>query len=804
MPLVPPPPLGLLPSRLRWRLVLPVSLVVFAILVGYGADAARRQSELFESLIVRHGQGLARSIAAACSNAVLAQDGAALEHMLLNEMRYEQVLSLQALDATGHLVADVDRQGGQPTVHRDRPAPAIPAMSGDWIAHGKLPGRAHTGWHWHPVNGDLVIWATIPGQAGSPLGWIRATFDMTAAHDAQHAMWRHHLLGVLAALLLSVFGIALLSRGPIAALLRAREFALALDHNRGSQTPGYPPVVEIDQLFAALNTASLNLARQDEELQAGQRFLVGITETLGEGVYATDRDGRCTFMNREAERLTGWSREEMLGQPICGWLDFDDPDGYDVRTHQCTCTRAMASKEASRDDDTTYTHKDGTRFPISVSSTPLIENGEVIGTVVVFQDITLRKQAEQAMLAARQAAEAASRAKSDFLANMSHEIRTPLNAIIGMAHLTLNTELSPRQRDYLRQIEGSSRHLLGLVSDILDYSKIEAGKVTVEPVPFQLDALLDAATALHADLAADKPVTLAFSVERQVPRRLVGDFMKLKQVLLNYVGNAIKFTERGEIDVVIRVEARDEDSVLLHFEVRDTGIGMTEAQMAQLFQSFQQGDSSTTRRYAGTGLGLAICKRLAKLLGGEVGVASEYGRGSTFWFTARMKPDAAPPRDGAAMATTEAERLAAIAGARILLVEDNLVNQEVARHFVQAAGCTVDIADNGQVAVAMLKTRPPDCYDLVLMDMMMPVMDGLDACQALRRLPGLAELPVVAMTASTSESERARCLAAGMNDFLPKPFTPKDLWPILFRWIRPRHRAAGQAGPLDAATDDSI
>ncbi len=393
----------------------------------------------------------------------------------------------------------------------------------------------------------------------------------------------------------------------------------------------------------------------------------------------------------------------------------------------------------------------------------------------------------ESLAQAKVEAEQASRSKGDFLANMSHEIRTPINAVVGMAHLALQTDLSAKQRDYVEKIRASAQHLIGLVNDVLDFAKIEAGKLTLESAPFNRDDLITNIFLMAESKAREKGLTLSRVVDADIPECLVGDGLRLGQILLNYLNNAIKFTPAGTVCIKVRLLEKTEMDCLLCCEVEDTGIGLSDEQMATLFTSFQQADVSTTRRYGGTGLGLAISKQMAELMGGQVGVRSCWGQGSTFWATVRlglpMPGDVLPVPSGNAAARNVGAAMEPLHfdGVRILVAEDNLLNQQIAREILEGVGAIVCVAGNGREAVDMLGASDFDC---VLMDVRMPEMDGLQATRLIQGLPVKRGIPIIAMTANARREDRAECLAAGMLDFISKPVDPEQFLRTIGKWVR--------------------
>ena len=408
--------------------------------------------------------------------------------------------------------------------------------------------------------------------------------------------------------------------------------------------------------------------------------------------------------------------------------------------------------------------------------------------------------ANEALIVARDAAETANRTKSSFLANMSHEIRTPMNAIIGLAHLLRKELQDPGQVERLDKIHGAALHLLAIINDILDISKIEAGRLKLEVASFEMAQVVDSLFLMVGERAHAKGLELILDVAPELGGRLRGDPLRLGQILLNFVGNAIKFTERGSIIIRANVAETQGDQILVRFEVRDTGIGIEPEALPRLFSAFEQADSSTTRRFGGTGLGLAISCRLAAMMSGDIGVESTPGEGSVFWFTARLVREMDEPvgqhhpalfqsHSGHAESPplsceqVERELIARHAGQRVLLAEDNEINREVALELLYGVELKVDAAEDGLQALELVRQGP---YDLILMDVQMPLMDGLDATREIRRLPGTENLPIIALTANAFEEDIAQCLVAGMSAHLGKPVVPDQLYRALLDWLPPR------------------
>ncbi|MBF0379919.1 MAG: transporter substrate-binding domain-containing protein [Magnetococcales bacterium] len=567
--------------------------------------------------------------------------------------------------------------------------------------------------------------------------------------------------------------------------------AIVARDRKGAPTRMVGTVVD----FTERKQAEEAMQESERKLADQLTFTQAMVDTMPYPVFYKDANNLFMGCNRAYEETFNVKRENFIGKSVLelDYLPEEDRLRYQKEDEETIETIGKVHKEMvipfsdGEDHHTLYWVQGFAK-----------EDGTPGGLVGTFVDIEVQKRAEKAMAEAKELADSANQAKSDFLANMSHEIRTPMNAIIGMSYLALETELTNRQRNYIKKVHRSAESLLGIINDILDFSKIEAGKLDMESIDFHLEDVFDNLENLVGLKADEKGVGLRFESDPKMPTALIGDPLRLGQILINLGNNAVKFTDKGEVVIRVIMKELTGDDIKLHFLVEDSGIGMTPEQQAKLFKSFSQADSSTTRKYGGTGLGLTISKRLTALMGGEIWVDSVAGKGSTFQFTANLKVQKNPiSRTASVRDSSEAISKAGttLKGAHVLLVEDNDINQELALELLSNGGITADVANNGQEAIDMLMVSP-NPYDGVLMDMQMPVMDGYTASREIRKKAEFKDFPIIAMTANAMAGDREKVLEAGMNDHIAKPINVRDMFTTMAKWITP-------ANPLYQDSEDA-
>lgn len=546
-------------------------------------------------------------------------------------------------------------------------------------------------------------------------------------------------------------------------------------------------IIELEEMNIALNENKAKLQL--------------ILDSTYEGIYGIDTQGYCTFCNESCLRLLGYkNHHEIIGKNVHELIHNKRSNGEPLPLNECKIYKSFIKGEGAIVEDEVMWRSDGTSFPVAYSSYPQYRNGEVIGAVVTFTDVTEKLQAQKELIKAKEQAEAANKAKSQFLASMSHEIRTPMNGITGALQLLESTALNQEQRELMDPMKTSVDTLMAVINDILDISKIEAGKMELEHVPFNIRATVEAAVLPFKVKADDKGLKLSIIINPDIPEYAIGDPTKIKQITSNLVSNAIKFTSDGTVHVDVRLNKETDAFMELSFTVKDTGIGMTEQELNKIFKPFIQADSSTTRKYGGTGLGLTICKRLVELMGGKITVVSKKGNGTTFSFTIilnKAEDNKTPILSDCSIRAIISDKSISAGdpivkenedgdedsnGLKILLVEDNKINQMIFVKFLKKQGLICDVAVNGLEAVEACKQKS---YDIIFMDCQMPEMDGYEATKQIRKMEGDSiHAEIIAMTAYAMKGDAEKCIEAGMDAYMSKPINFEQLTNLLAKSMK--------------------
>ena len=757
--------MSLQPKSLFVRLALVGALGSLLSVFALGAYVAYEQGELATQSAYKESYLITSGLATALASDLIVKNYAGIDQTVNQITTRPNLDSLQVVNERGNIIVEARRD----------------LKSGTWrFLHGHTVELPHDeGIHSSIADNRIVTWAPI--VAGGLIGWVNSNMQLNQVRATRRQIFRDTFLVALLSVALSTLVVVIALRRPIKQIRRAANFAGDLPEKHGQTLIQSSSTSELQHLVSALNGASKKLHNQDQEL----KMLHALIEYSDDPVYILDVEDefRMTFVNDAACRHYGMTREKLLSRRA--------PDlvaDIDVKKLIKLWTQLKDSRHITF--NSLHRIASGALIPVEISAN-YIRFGDRELVAGYFRDIRERVRVEQALRDSRDLAQQVAQSKSEFLANMSHEIRTPMNGIIGLTQLALNLPASPELRDYLGKIAGSSQSLLGILNDILDVSKLEAARMSIEQQVFDLDFMLDNLRNLFEEGAAFKHLDLIIDVAACTPRNLVGDTMRIQQIIANLLGNAIKFTEHGYVAVKVAVKKQESTQVLLAFSVEDTGIGIAREDFDKLFQPFSQVDGSITRKFGGTGLGLSISQSLLKLMGGEFRVESQPGLGTVFSFDLQLGI-AAPGKLQKPLQRINAGELGRdlknighnLQGAKILIVEDHKINQKVISEFLKLSGMETVIANNGQEALELLKQQD---FDAILMDVQMPIMDGMEATRTIRSYPKYARLPVIALTAGVTQDEQKSYLACGMNDFLAKPINPEDLVSLLSRWVGKRY-----------------
>ena len=734
------------PLRLRVLLALAISLTVSVGAVLYALYISRQQTVRLEVDLRSEATALAESAAGSLEYSLLTFDTAEIEASALRFARFSDLRALRVADARGELITAVAAEEGRP--------PRVVTGNRLWQSG---QGPAQTEQMSLDAQRNLLQVLEPIRLSDRTLGWVQIDYSLRRLQEGKEAIWRTSIsVGLVLLVAINAILIGVLER-PLRALERLTRFAAGLGQHIGATIDEPPSVREVSSLQSALNTASRRLAQQQQALVAARLRLQMMLDHAGDAVLVTDHEGRVTLFNPAAERLFGWTSREAVGF-----------------TFNRLLPELQVDVDPSTRRETWGLHHDGRPLELELSVSAVDEESGTRQRIFVVRDVSARKDLERQWRSAKELAETANRAKSEFLANMSHEIRTPMNGVIGMVELLLDTPMNSEQREYLQLIKSSANVLLEIINDILDFSKIEAGRLELEKVNFNPRGLAREVMQTLAVRAAEKQLELILDVGDTVPAAVLGDPLRLRQVLVNLVGNAIKFTAIGEVALTMRLIGDDPQRPTLYVGVLDTGIGIAPDKQKVIFEAFTQADSSTTRQFGGTGLGLAISHRLVDIMGGELNVQSKVGEGSLFQFTIELLP-------GITSGDADPVPVATLAGHPLVIVDDNETNRRLLLSMAHDWGMPVRAAASADAGIVeMLRMlaefgKPP----LVILDGHMPGRDGFDFARQVRDTADLAAAPIVMLTSGPRQGDQALAQQLRLAAYLLKPVEKFNLAGVL-------------------------
>jgi PAS domain S-box-containing protein len=737
----------LIPRRFSRQLALFTALALGLSLGLFAAYTVFEQAESEIQRTQQRAQAAARALAGAIAEPILLHDYASLGRALLLAAESEEIRAIRVLSKNGATLGYVSHAPGQAPEEKFEYSHQLPPGTGEqfyWIAQG----QTDLGAEYSQRAQRLVLFHPI--QGAGPSGYLRIDIDAAPIRATLLHMARDSVLAALIALTLSIALLLLFLRAPLAALARATGFARDLTDHLGEQVEVYRGNQELEALGEALNHTSLWQFAQAESLAQTHDRLAAVLQHVPDGLITLNALGHVESANPAAAQLTGYTASELAGMHIESMLPDWQPQW-------------LVGSATGRVAD--CRHRDGSTLPVEIVMSGFGMHERELW-IVLIRDIRARLAHEEALRGARDAAEAANRAKSEFLAAMSHEIRTPMNGVLGMTELALDAARDPEQREQLGLVKSSAEHLLTVINEILDFSKIEAGRLELIDAPFAPRALIEQLVRQFSVQAQAKGLALTHSVDPDAPPWVTGDESRLRQVFINLIGNAIKFTDQGGVHVSLTcLHGAREGQPNLDFAVRDTGIGIAEDRQGAVFEPFVQAEGGLDRRYGGTGLGLAIARRLVEKMRGHMRLESRPGQGSAFRFSACL-PATQPVSASAAPASSAAG--ASLTRLHLIVAEDNLVNQKLIAALIAKLGCTHALAASGRETLALLDAGH---FDAALFDVQMPEMDGLELLARLRASEqGTGRhLPVIMLTAHAMAGDRERFLAAGADGYVSKP-----------------------------------